>query len=163
VRLWPFGAVLVMFSCAKGAGDDGAPTDQASEAGQDAGPAVTYDSGSRDGRTHPEASSFDAAPPPDAGGFVDTGGGGGGGTRTDLCVGQTSHQARDIFGPVDYDDLCDDYYSAHFFSGPGRPCGPTGASCAAYTGSGGFNEYCCFADLGFCSLDYNDVPQCVPK
>lgn len=137
---------------------------------------ATKDGGSKyggDGSLRPDSAGRDAGPTVDAPngndaavdtGAIDTGAPDTSTGRTDLCVGALSQQAMDIFGRIPYDDLCDAYYINT--GGMGKPCGPSGASCAQYTGSDGFGPYCCYVPPtsgSFCRLDYGGVPQCLPQ
>jgi hypothetical protein len=162
------------FSCATGlVPSDIGSEDQADEdAGEAAAPVTDNDKVKTDGGggsysggdashpEHPDAGAMPEASAPEASveaGAPETGGA----TQTDVCVGSESSQVRDIFGKVPYDDACDTWWSS---GGPAKPCGPSGASCAAFNGSDGYGPYCCFVPPGqYCAQDYNNVPQCLPK
>jgi hypothetical protein len=115
-----------------------------------------------DGATKADAGASDATPGASDAGPAEAGGGG---VRTDLCIGTTSQQATTLFGLIhqDYDDLCDGYY--YSTSGRSKACAASGNSCAAFTGSDGYNAYCCYipSQDGFCVDDYHGQAQCVPK
>jgi hypothetical protein len=135
--------------------DDAAPGRYASDSGARSD-AASRDAAARDGAST-DSAPLDAASS-DAGGE-------GGTVRTDLCVGSASQQVTDpVSGPIDYDDLCDAYYTNT--GGQGKPCGASGASCATFNGTDGFNQYCCFVPPqtgSFCRADYGGQAQCLPK
>lgn len=171
-------AALAAWSCATGTSPtdvgfvDGDPDAgdalDSGVASNDAAPPNRY---AGDGGTRPEGGARDSGSSDGASNDAarDSGGGDSGppdsGTvRTDLCQGTTSQQVVDFFGNVPYDDLCDAYYTNT--GGQGKPCAASGASCATFTGTDGYNQYCCFVPPqtgSYCRIDYGGTPQCLPK
>jgi hypothetical protein len=168
---------VAALGCATGdAGDDPTSVNQeeagtvpATDSGYgsraDSSSPYTSDSGARPDAGAKDAGDVDSSHPPDSGAKDSGGGGGGGGIRTDLCSGERSSQVTEWFGfvHVEYEDCCDSYYSNT--AGMGKPCGPSGASCAAFNGTDGYATYCCYVPQPGegCYDDYRGTAQCVPQ
>jgi hypothetical protein len=130
-------------------GDSGHGSDDGSTSGNDAG------TGNDTGSTDPDTGSVadtgpvpDSAPPP---------------ARADDCVGPNSTQLMNLDGtPEAYDDACDAYFMN---VGASNPCTASGTSCAAFNGTSGFTNFCCYHPPSGspCAGDYGAALQCIPQ